>query len=748
MGVSLKSYTLQSQGADFPYVIAHISHDIWDTLYNVVRTINYNTFEDALAGLLRVSPLFQYCTGSYFGINDMYFENINQIWTEKFLYGGTHPVPLDKTTPIHGNVYNADNTNNYVIMDISNPSKFGDVHVGDDVIRHVNNYSMFCVDDFTYAQCGILVRFLDLNEFATAIISISKSSNRGYSIGMFPTPWEQNQLYYLFNGYDGDDYDDYPDPDDPYKDAETGDDGGGGTPDWNSDPITERTLPTSFYGESGLVSVFTPTMSELNALSTYLWSGNFDLSSFKKIVNNPFDLILGLSYIPFKVVTGGARSINVGNITNTGLTMTYPTQENYSHDFGSLSINEQYKNFSDYAPHTRIKIHLPFIGTQEIDPDLIRRGAKNDTTVKLKYKYNIVNGTICAYLITGNNKLLYQWTGNALTPIPVANNDYTNMYKGLANLASSAVSGAVSGGVLGGAVGGGVGALVGGALGAVHSATQGGIDTMSSLKPTITTTGGIGSSGAILNATNDAYFIIEQPEITVPRDFRHYVGLPRNIVGLIKDESFYGYNEILSCRMSITNATDSEKSEIETILKTGYIYGDPNSGVTSKPTIPNNNALQLALYQTKTSNNRIDKKCSHLHTYTDIVLKDNVSITHPTIKLRASDANILKGNYCYIPKFKRYYYVSDIRNLGGWKFDEENQRDLYMWELDLRCDVLMSFRDEIIKHKAVFTKSESGWNLYLNDSNIQIDNRTRTIIKKFPNSLTNDATYVLLMAGA
>lgn len=757
--VNLKQYLLKYNGVEFPYVIAEVDYETWQQIEGLDPQsphIFYPTFEECLRQLLNISPVFKYCTGSYFGAQDMFFENSNQIWTEKLIYGGTHYNNTDVIRVIRGNVYNSSDMNNYVDCNLSSPN-YNTVYINNQQSGD-SHYEMFTADDFSYAQCGIMCRYTDPDNITwIGTVSIEKSQD-GYSVDYFHTYWEQNALYAIYNGYDGDNYNDYPDPDDPYKDSSATDSGGDGVPDWNSDPITEKPLPPSFYGNSGLVSVFTPTTSELNLFSDYLWGNTFDLSSFKKIVNNPFDLIMGFNYIPFKTITAGTRSINVGNITNTGLTMSYPTQENYKHDFGSLSVNEQYKNFSDYAPHTRMKIHLPFIGTQEIDPDLIRRGDFNNTTVKLVYKYNIVNGTVCAYLMTANDKLLYQWSGNATTPIPVASNDYTNMYSGMLKMASGAVSGAVSGGVLGGAIGGGAGAIAGAGLGAVRGVSQGGIDTMASLKPTITTTGGIGASGAVLNATNDAYLIIEQPQITVADRFKHYSGLPRNLIGTIKEPRFYGYNEILSCRMGISNATEQEKIEIESILKSGYIYGDAShrnsngdyvgGSVVPKPNTPSGNDLKLVLYQTNASNIRIDKGVDHLHTYTNIVLKDNTSIVTPTIKLRASDVNVLKGNYCYIPKFKRFYYVTDIRNLGGWEFDEEQQLDLYLWELDLKCDVLMSFRSEIINHDAIFTKGESGWNLYLNDSNIQIDNRTRTIIKKFPNSLTNDYTYVLLLAGA
>ena len=97
-----------------------------------------------------------------------------------------------------------------------------------------------------------------------------------------------------------------------------------GTNDWTPDNISEKELPRDFFGNSGLMKVLTPTTAELKAFSSYLWNNNFDLNQFKKIVNNPFDLILGFQYMPLKVVIGGTTPINVGNIlsVDTGLTMS------------------------------------------------------------------------------------------------------------------------------------------------------------------------------------------------------------------------------------------------------------------------------------------------------------------------------------------------------------------------------------------------------------------------------------------
>ena len=517
------------------------------------------------------------------------------------------------------------------------------------------------------------------------------------------------------------------DLDNPYEDNPSEDAGGPGTNDWESDPIPELDLPPDYFGNSGLISIWTPTAAELRALGNYLWSDNgLDVDQLKKIVNNPFDLVLGLNWIPLHVTIAGQKPLNVGNILglDSGLTMSYPTQENYRFDFGTIStgLEDESKSFVSYAPYTRMSISIPFIGKQAIDADLIRK----TLPINLKMKYNIVTGTICAYLYGNNQTLLYQWEGSVPATIPVAQNDHTQSIAGMMGLVAGAVGGAVTGAVVGG---GAAGAVVGGLAGTIQGAAQ------ADLKPTVTTTGSYSGNGSSLNGTGYAYIEVMQANLSIDDKHRHYLGLPRNVSGKIK--SNYGYNSVKSVRVDSKRATDSERDEIRQILEGGYIYGDIDSKTAiPKPAVIADESLQLMLYQNSSSNSRIDKSLSHLHTYSSLTLKEPTSIQTPTIRLSASDTNVVKGNYAYIPKFDRFYYVTDVRSLPGG-----------LWELDLKCDVLMSFRDEIIDNTVLFNHSEGAYNLYLNDGTLQVDSRPRVKIKRFPNGLDVNGTYVLIMAG-
>lgn len=85
----------------------------------------------------------------------------------------------------------------------------------------------------------------------------------------------------------------------------------------------------------------------------------------------------------------------------------------------------------------------------------------------------------------------------------------------------------------------------------------------------------------------------------------------------------------------------------------------------------------------------------------DIVLKDAVSITAPVIELTSA---ALRYNYCYIPRFGRYYFVHSTTILTN---------DIIQYSLS--CDVLATWRTEILASSLYVLRSASDYNLKLVD---------------------------------
>ena len=90
----------------------------------------------------------------------------------------------------------------------------------------------------------------------------------------------------------------------------------------------------------------------------------------------------------------------------------------------------------------------------------------------------------------------------------------------------------------------------------------------------------------------------------------------------------------------------------------------------------------IKAYNTESSVNTINKDIDFIADI-DVKFKDEVNIYNPNIVLKYDD--LIDFNYIYIDKFKRYYFIEDIKVFPN-----------KIYSLSLKCDVLMSFKDDIL----------------------------------------------------
>lgn len=77
-----------------------------------------------------------------------------------------------------------------------------------------------------------------------------------------------------------------------------------------------------------------------------------------------------------------------------------------------------------------------------------------------------------------------------------------------------------------------------------------------------------------------------------------------------------------------------------------------------------------------------------------INLKADVNIVNPTIKLMSiPGVNFLDFNYAIIDVLKRKYFISSINSLNA-----------RVWELELKCDVIETYKVDILLSKARFKR--------------------------------------------
>lgn len=333
---------------------------------------------------------------------------------------------------------------------------------------------------------------------------------------------------------------------DPFEPGgNSGEGGGGGDFDNTSTPIEIPDLPSISAASTGFISLFNPSLSQLNELASYLWSDLFEIDGWKKLFADPMDAILGLSILPVAVPSGGTREVKVGNI-GTGISLTIAASQFVEVDCGSIDVNEYWGAYLDYEPYTQAQIFLPYIGTRPISVDDIM-----GKTVRLVYHVDILTGACCCFVKCGDS-VLYTYNGQCSIPIPITGANYTSVVNGVISIAAS------------------VGSLVatGGASApiALPSIANSAVNQM---KPQVEKSGSISGSGGVLNM-QIPYLILIRPRQALPSRQNEFIGYPSLITVQLTELS--GYTEVQSIHLENIPATQEELAEIQSLLEGGVIF--------------------------------------------------------------------------------------------------------------------------------------------------------------------------------
>ena len=139
------------------------------------------------------------------------------------------------------------------------------------------------------------------------------------------------------------------------------------------------------------------------------------------------------------------------------------------------------------------------------------------------------------------------------------------------------------------------------------------------------------------------------------------------------------------------------------LYSSGYIPPDP------KPPKPVVTKFQIHTYKSSAEQNRVDK--TNFLTADMIisgVLREASSLIHPSITF-TSDI-IPTFNYVYIPKFNRYYYVTDITSIKN-----------KLWQMSLTVDVLMTYKEALLACTGYIDRNENEYNGLIPDGMISLE---------------------------
>lgn len=144
--------------------------------------------------------------------------------------------------------------------------------------------------------------------------------------------------------------------------------------------------------------------------------------------------------------------------------------------------------------------------------------------------------------------------------------------------------------------------------------------------------------------------------------------------------------------------------------------------------------MELKLYSVSDADNIIGKSMT-LKTSMEINLKRDVDISAPSLILLTNSPTGFDGiNYAEIPLLGRFYFVVDISNISANR-----------WQLDLNCDVLETYKDDIKASNARLYRNMKNGD-YLNTG---IDSSYATTIAKYSSnkSISDKETLILTSVG-
>lgn len=144
--------------------------------------------------------------------------------------------------------------------------------------------------------------------------------------------------------------------------------------------------------------------------------------------------------------------------------------------------------------------------------------------------------------------------------------------------------------------------------------------------------------------------------------------------------------------------------------------------------------MDIKLYINNSEKEAIFKTLTNETLFTGY-LREESSVINPSFILETENPS--SYNYCYIPSFNRYYFITDIISVRTG-----------LWRITCNVDVLMSFQDEILNLDVTVESMTTGDESYYMTGDVwKTLVKTKTDVINFPNGLLDDGEYILITSG-
>lgn len=310
-------------------------------------------------------------------------------------------------------------------------------------------------------------------------------------------------------------------------------------------------VPIDFWGvpglstlDTGFIRMYSPTNVQMRTFGSFLWSSNF-IDNILKLMEDPIEGIIQVGIVPLDLSSylGSDTHIYVGNV-DTGVLAKPLTQQVIPVDMGSIDVKENWQNALDYAPFSKCELFLPMIGFVPLQINEVM-----DSRITLRYYVDLLSGDCVAALkvdkISKNginlHSVMYHYRGNMLLNIPVTGKNYSAFYASIITSTLGAATGSPS---------------------SIASGVSNVLNSVPQMQKSGSFTGASGYIGCY-----KPYIAIDRPIQQLPKNYKKYVGYPAYIP--YKLSALSGYTVVDSLIDNTVIATDTEKAEIERLLKEG-----------------------------------------------------------------------------------------------------------------------------------------------------------------------------------
>lgn len=328
-----------------------------------------------------------------------------------------------------------------------------------------------------------------------------------------------------------------------------------------------------------------------------LWSPSI-FESYKNQFVNPRDSIITCHLMP--ALLAPPANSSTGEVVAAGEQLSDElcplfTSPYTSYHVGDVDVSTYFDGFPDFD-NTSIYIHLPYVGTRQLDIE-----AAMDGIIGVDYVSDVRSGAVTAWIWVqdryGNANYRYEFAGNCSMDFPLAYRQATiggAIGQSIISTAGAAIVGGVIGGV-GGAIGNSAAYVanagttkglfsfgmegIGGEM--LKGATSGaGAQLGSGISNLYTNSANAANAGTGLLSSNahggsvtapidtQCYLTIVRPQWSNPEEYDTMFGYPSDIEGVV-GRDFEGFLACRSAKLNGLTATDVERAEIGQLLASG-----------------------------------------------------------------------------------------------------------------------------------------------------------------------------------